>query len=82
MAKTVFTECDKRDLKSIASELLEIRKLIDQLAETLVNLSDKELLKFCEASPDDVLLQSQVESYKRTLEKQIDKAEKEFRRQI
>jgi hypothetical protein len=82
VAKTVFTECDKRDLKSIASELLEIRKLIDQLAETLVNLSDKELLKFCEASQDDGLKESQVENYKKALEKQIDKAEKEFRRQI
>jgi hypothetical protein len=79
LVKTIFTECDRRDLKVIASELFEIRKLIDELAETLVNLSDKELLKFCEASQDNELRESQVENYKETLEKQIDKVEKEFR---
>ncbi len=50
---TVFTEEDKRNLKFIASELLEIRKLIEKLAETLVSLSDKELLRILNANQDD-----------------------------
>ena len=78
MVKTVFTEEDKRNLKGIASELLEIRKLVEELAETLVNLSDKELLRIFNASQDD-LRENQVYSYKETLEKQLDIAEKEFR---
>ena len=78
MVKTVLTEQDKRDLKVIALELFEIRKLVDKLAETLVNLSDKELLKFFNASQDD-LKENQVDRYKETLEKQLDIAEKEFR---
>lgn len=78
MVKTVLTEQDKRDLKVIALELLEIRKLINKLAETLVNLSDKELLKSLNADQDD-LKENQVDYYKETLEKQIDIAEKEFR---
>ena len=78
MVKTVLTEQDKRDLKVIALELLEIRKLINKLAETLVNLSDKELLKSLNADQDD-LKENQVDNYKETLEKQIDIAEKEFR---
>ena len=78
MVKTVLTDQDKRDLKVLASELLEIRKLLDELAETLVNLNDKELLKFCSASQDDDLKEKQVESYKEKLQKQIDIAEKEF----
>ena len=78
MVKTVLTDQDKRDLKVIASELLEIRKLVDKLAETLVNLSDKELLKFCNAIQDD-LKENQVDRYKEALEKQLDIAEKEFR---
>jgi hypothetical protein len=78
LVKTVLTDQDKRDLKVIASELLEIRKLVDKLAETLVNLSDKELLKFCNASQDD-LKENQVDRYKEKLEKQLDIAEKEFR---
>ena len=70
-------EQDKRDLKVIALELFEIRKLIDRLAEILVNLSDKELLKSLNASQDD-LKENQVDNYKETLEKQLDIAEKEF----
>jgi hypothetical protein len=73
-----LTDEDKRELRSIASELLEIRKLVDKLAETLVNLSDKQLLKFCNAVQDD-LKENQVDRYKETLEKQLDIAEKEFR---
>ena len=79
MVKTVLTEQDKRDLKVIASELLEIRKLIDKLVENLVKLSDKELLKFFNASQDDDLKENQVNKYRERLEKQLDIAEKEFR---
>jgi len=79
LVKTVLTEQDKRGLKVIASELLEIRKLIDRLAENLVKLSDKELLKFFNASQDDDLKENQVDRYKEKLEKQLDIAEKEFR---
>jgi len=79
LVKTVLTEQDKRDFKVIASELLEIRKLIDELAETLVSLSDKELLKFCNANQDDILTENQVDNYKEKLQKQLNSAEKEFR---
>ena len=77
MVKTVFTEQDKRDLMRISLELLEIRKLVDQLAETMVNLSDKELLKAFNASQNDIK-EKQIDRYTETLEKQIDIAEKEF----
>ena len=62
----------------MASELSEIRKLVEKLAETLVNLSDKELLRFINTSQEGVR-EKQVDSYKETLEKQIDIAENEFR---
>jgi hypothetical protein len=78
LVKTVLTENDKRDLTVMALELSEIRKLVEKLAETLVNLSDKELLRFINASQEGVK-EKQVDSYKETLEKQIDIAEKEFR---
>ena len=54
LAKTVLTENDKRDLMVVASELLEIRKLVEKLAETLVNLSDKELLRSINASQEEI----------------------------
>ena len=79
MVKTVLTEQDKRDLKVIALELLEIRKLVEKLAETLVNLSDKELLKLFNANQKDDLKENQIDRYEETLEKQLDIDEKEFR---
>ncbi len=78
MSKTVVTEEDKRNLKAIALELYEIRKLIDELSETLVNLSDKEILRAFNAGKGD-LKEDQVDRYREKLEKQIDIAEKEFR---
>ena len=78
MVKTVFTEEDKRNLKVIAEELHEIRKLVEKLAETVVNLSDKKLLESFQAPKNDIN-ENKVLNYKETLEKQIDKAEKEIR---
>ena len=78
MLKAVFNEEDKRALRAIARELHELRKLVEELAETLVNMSDKELLKSLDASQDD-LKESKVLNYRESLEKQIDIAEKEFR---
>lgn len=77
MVRTVFTNEDKRNLKVIASELIELRKLIEELTESLVNVSDKKLLKMLNANQDD-LKEKQVLNYKEKLEKQIDIAEKEF----
>ena len=78
MVRTVFTDEDKRNLKVIAAELIELRKLIEELTESLVNVSDKKLLKMLNASQDD-LKENKVLNYKEKLEKQIDIAEKEFR---
>jgi hypothetical protein len=81
LAKTVLTENEKRDLTAIASELLEIRKLVEELSESLVNLSDKELFRFLNVNEKGVE-EKQVENYKEKLEKQLDIAKKEFRWQI
>ncbi len=78
MVKTVFTEEDKRNLKVIAEELHEIRELVEKLAETVVNLSDKRLLESFQAPKND-FNENKVLNFKETLEKQIDKAEKEIR---
>jgi hypothetical protein len=78
LVKTVFTDEDKRNLRVIADELKEIRKLINELAETLVNLSDKKLMESFNTIQND-LKENQVDSYKEKLEKQVDIVEKEFR---
>ena len=78
MVDAIFTDEDRRALRVVASELLELRKLIEEITEKLVNLSDKELLRILNASQDD-LKEKQVDSYQETLEKKLYIAEKEFR---
>jgi len=78
LVRTVFTDEDKRNLKVIAAQLIELRKLIEELTESLVNASDKKLMKMFNASQDD-LKENEVLNCKEKLEKQIDIAEKEFR---
>jgi hypothetical protein len=78
LVKTVFTEEDKRNLRGITEELKEIRRLLDELAEKLVNLSDKKLIKSFNASPND-LKEKEVFRCRETLQEQLDTAEKEFR---
>jgi hypothetical protein len=78
LVRTVITDDDKRNLKVIAAELIDLRKLIEELTESLVTVSDKKLLKMLNASQDD-LKENKVLNYKEKLEKQIDIAEKEFR---
>ncbi|MCL4429344.1 MAG: hypothetical protein M1167_01200 [Chloroflexi bacterium] len=77
MVKTVFTDEDKRNLRGIAEELKEIRKLLDELAEKLVDLSDKELIKSFGASQID-LKENEVLRCREKLEEQLDNAEKEL----
>jgi len=78
LVRAVFTDEDKINLRGIAEELKELRKLIEELVEKMVKLSDKELLRTFDASQDD-LKEKQIESYQETLEKQLYFAEKEFR---
>jgi hypothetical protein len=78
LVSIVFTEDDRRNLKVIAAELMELRKLIEELTESLVNISDKKLLKMLNESQDD-LNENQVQNFKEKLEKQVYIAEKEFR---
>jgi hypothetical protein len=78
LIKAVFTIEERQSIKAIAAELMEIRKLIEELAETLANISDKKLMESFNSSPSGIK-ESQVDGYKETLERQIDIAEKEFR---
>ena len=62
----------------MAVELHELRKVVMELAETLVKMNDKELLKSLNSSQEGVG-ENKVLNYKEKLEKQIDLANKEFR---
>jgi len=45
VVETVFTEEDKRKLKTLAEELPKLRIAVEELAETLEVLSDRKLMK-------------------------------------
>lgn len=78
LVRIVITEDERRNFKVIVAELIELRKLIEELTESLVKVSDKKLIQMLNASEDD-LKENKVLNYKEKLEEKIDIAEKEFR---
>jgi hypothetical protein len=54
LVATVFTEEDKRNLKTLAEELPKLRLLVEELMETLEILSDEKLMKSIRASLKDI----------------------------
>jgi hypothetical protein len=54
LVETVFTDEDKRNLKTIAEELPKLRLLVEELTETLEILSDEKLMKSIRASLKDI----------------------------
>ena len=54
MVETVFTDEDKRNLKTLTEELPKLRLLVEELMETLEILSDEKLMKSIRASLKDI----------------------------
>jgi hypothetical protein len=54
LVETVFTDEDKRNLKTLAEELPKLRLLVEELMETLEILSDEKLMKGIRASLKDI----------------------------
>jgi len=54
LVETVFTDEDKRNLKTLAEELPKLRLLVEELVETLEILSDEKLMKSIKASLKDI----------------------------
>ena len=54
MVETVFTEEDRRNLKTLAQEMPKLRSLVESLIETLEILGDEELMESIRRSEKDV----------------------------
>jgi len=54
LVETVFTDEDKKNLKTVAEELPKLRLLVEELMETLEILSDENLMKSIRVSEKDV----------------------------
>lgn len=54
MVETVFTEEDRKHLRTLAEEVPKLRILIEEFLETLDVLGDEQLLKSIRLSEEDV----------------------------
>jgi hypothetical protein len=54
MVETIFTEEDRKHLRTLAEEVPKLRILIEEFLETLDVLSDEQLLKSIRLSEEDV----------------------------
>lgn len=54
MVQAIFTEEDRRNLKTLAEEVPKLRLLVEGLIETLEILSDEELMESIKESERDV----------------------------
>jgi len=54
MVETVFTEEDRKNMRTLAEELPRLRLLLEELIETLEILSDEELVESIKASEKDL----------------------------
>jgi hypothetical protein len=76
LVETVFTDEDKRNLKTLAEELPKLRSLVEELMETLEIISDEKLMKSIKASLKDVQ-ENRVLGFKELL-KELNLSEKEI----
>jgi len=54
MVKAVFTEEDRRNLRTLAEEVPKLRSLVEELIETLEILSDETLMESIKSSEKDI----------------------------
>lgn len=78
LAKTVLTDEERVFIKSLALELTDIRRQLNELAQAIVMMNDKQFFKALNACKED-FTENQVDNYKLALQKKADAAEYEFR---
>ncbi|NLF88126.1 hypothetical protein GX563_04800 [Candidatus Bathyarchaeota archaeon] len=79
MARTVLTDEEKKCIKALALDIADLRKQIDQLAEALSKMNDKQFKEAFAAEDKVDVTEKQVDSYQLSLQKKMDTAESELR---
>ena len=79
MARTVLTDEEKKCIKALALDIADLRKQIDQLAEALSKMNDKQVKEAYAAEDKVDVTEKQVDSYQLSLQKKMDTAESELR---
>jgi hypothetical protein len=79
LARTFLTDEEKMCIKALALDIADLRKQINQLAEALAKMNDKQFREaFSQEDKIDVT-EKQVDNYELALQKKMDAAESEFR---
>jgi hypothetical protein len=79
MTKTALTDEEKKCIKALALDIADLRKQINQLAEALSKMNDKQFKEaFAQETKEDIT-EKQVDNYQLALQKKIDAAESELR---
>jgi hypothetical protein len=79
MTKTALTDEEKKCIKALAIDIADLRKQINQLAEALAKMNDKQFREaFAQESKNDVT-EKQIDNYQLALQKKMDAAESELR---
>ena len=79
MARTVLSDEEKMCIKALALDIADLRKQINQLAEALAKMNDKQFREaFSQEDKIDVS-EKQVDNYELALQKKMDAAESDLR---
>lgn len=79
LAKTALTDEEKLCIKALALDIADLRKKINELAEALAKMNDKQFKEAFTKETKEDLTEKQVDKYQLSLQKQVDNAENEFR---
>jgi hypothetical protein len=79
LARTFLTDEEKMCIKALALDIADLRKQINQLAEALAKMNDKQFREaFSQEDKIDVT-EKQVDNYQLALQKKMDAAESDLR---
>jgi len=78
MTRTVLTDEEKKCIKALAIDIADLRKQINQLAEALAKMNDKQFKEAFAAEEKIDVTEKQVDNYQLSLQKKVDAAESEL----
>jgi hypothetical protein len=79
LARTALTDEEKMCIKALALDIADLRKQINQLAEALAKMNDKQFREAFAVEDKIEVTEKQVDNYQLSLQKKVDTAESELR---
>jgi hypothetical protein len=79
LARTALTNEEKLCIKALALDIADLRKQINQLAEALARMNEKQFREAFATEDKVDVTEKQVDNYQLALQKKIDAAESDMR---